>query len=155
MPTGDESYTRELADLIIAEIEDGKSLRQICREHDAILPSRRTIQTWKEADVDGFASRYARAEQDAFDAFDEEILCIADNGSNDTYTDADGNTKVDHEAIQRSRLRIDARKWVYAKRHPERYGDKLDLTTDGEKLNAPTIILGGQASVAATELFGE
>ncbi len=64
---------------------------------------------------------------------------------------------VDHEHIQRSRLRVDARKWIAAKLLPKRYGDKLQHTGDGggpirvrpdlskltdEELNALERILG-------------
>jgi hypothetical protein len=33
------------------------------------------------------------------------------------------------EAIRRSQLRIDTRKWIASKLKPKKYGDKLDTTT--------------------------
>ena len=47
--------------------------------------------------------------------------------SNDTYMDADGNVKTDNEVIQRSKLRVDTRKWLASKMAPKKYGDKLGL----------------------------
>ena len=38
---------------------------------------------------------------------------------------------ANNEHIQRSRLRVDARKWIAAKLLPKRYGDKLQHTGDG------------------------
>ncbi len=56
---------------------------------------------------------------------------IADDGSNDFTKDKDGKAVVDHEHIQRSRLRIDTRKWIASKLLPKRYGDKLQHTGPG------------------------
>ena len=37
----------------------------------------------------------------------------------------------DAEHVQRSKLRVDARKWLMAKAAPRRYGEKLDLNHSG------------------------
>jgi hypothetical protein len=42
---------------------------------------------------------------------------------------------------QMARVEIDARKWFASKFLPKRYGDKLDMTTNGKDL--PTPLLGG------------
>lgn len=55
----------------------------------------------------------------------EEIVEIADDGANDI----DGD-KVDHENVQRSRLRVDARKWVAARLLPKRYGDRIQADVE-------------------------
>lgn len=36
--------------------------------------------------------------------------------------------------MQRSRLRVDTRKFLMAKMKPKKYGDKVDLTSGGEKI---------------------
>ena len=74
--------------------------------------------------------RYARACEDRQEALFDEILDIADEKSKDTKVNEDGVEIVDHENIQRSRLRIDARKWALAKMNPKKYGDKIDHTVD-------------------------
>jgi hypothetical protein len=66
----------------------------------------------------------------------DEIIEIADDDANDYVEnlDKDGKCigyKVDGEAIQRSRLRVDARKWVAAKLRPKKYGDKQQLQHSG------------------------
>lgn len=70
---------------------------------------------------------YARAREVRADKLAEDILTIADDCSNDFYTD-DGNLRIDHDAIARSRLRVDARKWLASKMFPRKYGDKLDVS---------------------------
>src|SRR5260370_5913718 len=55
-----------------------------------------------------------------------EIIEIADDKSGDYVTTSDGKTIVDHENIQRSRLRVDARKWAAARLAPKKYGDRVE-----------------------------
>jgi hypothetical protein len=45
-----------------------------------------------------------------------------------------GEEQINHNVIQRNKLQIDARKWMLGKMQPKKYGDKLDVTTDGDKL---------------------
>ena len=41
----------------------------------------------------------------------------------------------DHEHVQRSKLRVDSRKWLISKYAPQRYGDRMTHTgADGEPL---------------------
>lgn len=71
-----------------------------------------------------------RAREARADRLAEEILAIADDGSNDTYIDAAGNQRTDHDAIARSKLRVDSRKWLASKMFPRKYGEKLDVQTN-------------------------
>ena len=72
--------------------------------------------------------QYASAREAQADKLADDILSIADDGTRDTYTDAEGNERTDQDVIARSRLRVDARKWLASKMAPKKYGDKLDTT---------------------------
>jgi len=76
------------------------------------------------------AATYALAREARADRLAEEILAIADDGSNDTFVDSGGEKRTDHDAIARSKLRVDARKWLASKMFPSKYGDKLDVKTN-------------------------
>jgi hypothetical protein len=65
------------------------------------------------------------------DALFDEALEIADDAAGDWSTDKDGKRVLDHEHVQRSRLRVDTRKWAAGKMAPKRYGDKMQHTGDG------------------------
>ncbi len=65
------------------------------------------------------------------DALFDEALEIADDASGDWTADKDGKKTLDHEHVQRSRLRVDTRKWAAGKLAPKRYGDKLQHTGEG------------------------
>ena len=131
-PTG---YTAELAEAICERLANGESLRAICR--DATMPAESTVRGWARYDREGFSTQYARARDIGLDAMADELLAIADDGSNDTYKTDDGKVIVDHDHIQRSRLRVDTRKWILSKMAPKRYGDRQHLEmagTDGEPI---------------------
>lgn len=69
-----------------------------------------------------------RAREAQADLLAEQILQIADDGTNDTQTDDEGRVRVDQDVIARSRLRVDARKWLASKMAPKKYGDKIEHT---------------------------
>lgn len=68
---------------------------------------------------------YARAREQQADKLVADMLAIADDGMNDTYTDGDGNERTNQDVIARSRLRVDARKWLAGKMNAKKYGDKV------------------------------
>lgn len=71
---------------------------------------------------------YARAREARADKLAEDILTISDDGANDTMVDEHGKKVVNQDVIQRSRLRVDSRKWLASKMLPKKYGEKLDVT---------------------------
>ena len=89
------------------------------------MPGRRTVFKWLEVHK-AFQHQYARAREAQADALADEILDIADESDNDIVTDGEGNERTNHEAIARSRLRVDARKWLAGKLRPKVYGDKAE-----------------------------
>lgn len=116
-------YTPELAAQICTHIADGMSLRAIAAMDG--MPHQATIMAWLDGSRPDFSEQYARAREAQADKLAEEILSIADDGRSDTYIDAEGNIKSDPEVIQRSKLRVDTRKWLASKMAPKKYGDKL------------------------------
>ena len=82
---------------------------------------------WLDGRHPEFSEQYARAREAQADKLAEEALQIADDGRSDTYVDGDGNVKTDTEVIQRSKLRVDTRKWLASKMAPKKYGDKVAI----------------------------
>ena len=75
------------------------------------------------------------------DRFFREIIEIADDASGDFITTSDGKRVVDHENIQRSRLRVDARKWAAARLAPKKYGDLISHDVKGPEPNIHPAVL--------------
>lgn len=114
---------------ICNRIANGESLRQIADDKD--MPAASTVFVWL-SDDSAFAEQYARAREAQADAIFDEILLIADDGRNDwmerkDQEDANMGWRENGEALNRSRLRIDARKWMAGKLRPKKYGEKLEL----------------------------
>jgi hypothetical protein len=119
--TRPSGFTQQIADLICERIADGESLRKICLDDD--LPSKSSVFKWL-GENPAFSDQYARAREAQADTMADEILDISDDGRNDTY-ETDSGTVTNHDVIARSRLRVDARKWLASKMAPKKYGDKL------------------------------
>ncbi len=126
-------YSPELAAEICSRLATGMSLRTMCLADD--MPCAKTIFRWFQKYPE-FCQQYARAKEESADALVEEITDIADDGTNDWMQkhDAGGENigwQVNGEHIQRSKLRVDARKWIASKLKPKRYGDRLEHTGPG------------------------
>ena len=137
---GVTTYTDEIANEICSRLVDGKSLKKICEMED--MPSKSTVFKWL-SENESFSDKYARAREAQADTLADEIIDIADDGENDTYEDDEGNVRTNQDVIARSRLRVDARKWIASKLKPKKYGDKLtqELTgKDGKDLSIVNIL---------------
>ena len=126
------NFTQEMGDEILAGIAEGNSLRTVLKAEG--MPCMSTVFKWLREEA-GFSENYEKALASRADAFGEDILAIADNTENDTHTTtyADGveRTSPNTEWISRSRLRVDARKWLASKHHPKRYGDMVTQKVTG------------------------
>jgi hypothetical protein len=121
----------------IATTEYG--LTVILQENDD-YPSVATVLRWlTEENKAEFRDMYARAKEQQAEYMAKKIIDLADDNSNDMVAGESG-LSPNSAAVQRSRLQVDTRKWLMAKLAPRKYGDKLDVTTDGEKINTPIII---------------
>lgn len=120
------AYTLELAAEVCRRISAGESLRQVCR--DESMPCTATVMKWAR-EIPAFTEQYTKARKDLLEYWAEEILDIADDGSNDWIKrekeEGRIETVVDSEHINRSRLRVDTRKWLLSKLDAKKYGDKL------------------------------
>lgn len=135
------SFTPELGAAICERLALGESLREICASDD--MPCRSTVMNWlvsagTREELGVFLDQYTRAREAQAETIFDEILEIADDATNDWMERRlpSGETieVVNQEHIQRSRLRIDSRKWMAAKLQPKKYGDRIDVTSGGEKI---------------------
>lgn len=134
-------YSDELANRILERLADGESLRKICAGDD--MPHRSTVFRWLAGDKT-FRDLYALAKEAQADAFADDVVAIADaplraetvtetmkavslgnNGGSELQPVTETRTS---DAVERSKLMVDARKWAAAKLAPKKYGDKLELS---------------------------
>lgn len=120
-------YTAEIAVRICEGLAEGRSLRDVCFDDD--MPAESTVRLWALEDREGFSAQYARAREIGYHAMADDLVDIADNGMNDWMErrgEEDAGWVANGEHIQRSRLRVDARKWMLSKVLPKIYGEKID-----------------------------
>ena len=126
-------YTPEIAQEICEKLAEGQTLREVCRADH--LPDERTVRRWALGNVNGFSPQYAEAREIGYHVMADELLEIADNGTNDWMErngqDSEG-WQANGEHVQRSRLRLDTRKWMLSKVLPKIYGDKVIHGGEGE-----------------------
>jgi len=122
------TYSEEIALAICEKVANGQGMREICRADD--MPAMSTVFLWLKNHGD-FQSFYTTAKDTMAEYLFEEMLDIADEASNDFMTRKVGDDKtekvVDHEHINRSKLRVDTRKWMLAKLLPKKYGEKIEV----------------------------
>jgi len=115
------------------------SMRTICERLDIPVG---TVLAWLSREPT-FQEKYARAKEMQADILAEEILDISDDGSNDLMTIVKGDISYEQEnkeVVNRSKLRVDSRKWIASKLKPKKYGDRMALTgSDGGPLEIKQI----------------
>ena len=119
-------FSEELGDLICERIARGESVRKICK--DESMPARKTVHLWfLDENKKEFLHKYEIACDIRADELFDELEEIADIP--DTT-----------ESPMRSRLRVDTRKWYLSKVLPKKFGEKIDVTSGGEKIDNITRI---------------
>lgn len=120
-----DKRTPELEMEILNRLATGESLRQICRDDHMPVPS--AVIQWTQKDPE-FAEQYTRAREQGYLDMADELLEICDDGTNDWMKregkDGEEYWQLNGEHLQRSKLRVDTRKWVLSKMLPKVYGDK-------------------------------
>lgn len=138
---------------IFDEMVKGSSVRNIlhpAKRDKEELPSYVTFLEWLSSDED-LAKRYARAMEWRAEGLLEDTIDIADDTSNDLVIDKEIDgiriMKPDKDHILRTRLKIEARQFALRKMAPKKYGEKLDVTTDGKELTTSKIDLSYNGSL--------
>ena len=138
---------------IIQGLISGESLNALCRKPG--MPSKPTVLRWLAASEE-FCAQYARAKAIGAEAMAEDLLEIVDDGRNDWMErlgpDGQGTGWVlNGEAVRRSQLRADTRKWLLSKLAPKKYGEKLavggaeDLPPIAHAITGELVISPGEA----------
>ena len=90
------------------------------------MPGQTTVFRWLADPARAeFREQYARAREAALMAYEEDILDLSEAAL--TYTDKEGNERIDQGDVARRKLRADNLKWLMSKLAPKKYGDKLEL----------------------------
>ena len=119
------------------------------------MPDKATVFRWLSAEGNkDFCKQYIRAREAQADSLVDDILSIADDARND-WMKRNGENATGYqengEALRRSALRIDARKWLAGKMAPKKYGDKQHLERACRPRRRPDHAGGADHGEAAKE----
>lgn len=134
---------------IIDWLYEGGSILGYCQQEGR--PKRRTIYDWVDADPE-FGAQFARAREAGAGTLIDLAQSVADDGSNDTYTDDEGNQRTDHDVVARSKLRVDTLFKRAACYCPRLYGTKVAVGGDA---SAPAIKVEQTPGPAAPQSAAE
>lgn len=124
-------FSQEIFDTVCERLAGGESLRSISR--DEKMPTNTAIFNWINKDRQ-LLEQYTRAREFQAEMMFDDLLDIADDARNDwmeRHGKDDAGWVANGEHIQRSRLRVETRKWAASKLLPKKYGDRLDLNHSG------------------------
>lgn len=129
MPGGRPSkYSTKLAKEICLQLAQGKPMIKICA--DPKMPTYVTTLDWRTEGSPRFkkefSDMYDRARRDQADFYAEQCLQIADQSEGDVMETDDGRNLTNYENINRSKLRVDTRKWFASKMFPRNWGEKQE-----------------------------
>lgn len=127
--------TQEQIDEVCAQVANGKTLRQIGAFFGVDAG---TILKWI-AETPEFTQQYARARDSAADLFETEIIEAA--------------MSVGPETAAADRVKIDALKWVAARRAPKKYGDRVAQEISGPEGSAVKVDVNMTAEDAYKRLL--
>lgn len=132
-----------IVNTVCDRIARGELVKDVCAELQ-IDPAQ--IRQWTAVD-ETLATLYTRARIDQAHAFAEQAISIADGADDETQgrieamASAVANVDKDFEkdrilnalaaaAVQRDRIRVDARKWMASKLAPKLYGERQQVDVD-------------------------
>lgn len=120
------------ADAIIEWISAGKTLRDWCRENNLAFG---TVYAWLGKDNE-FFERFARAREIGHEVIAEECLEIIDTQAEMAGSTSDGGESWHRDSAHVSWLknRAEMRLKLLAKWNPKKWGDKVDVTSDGKQV---------------------
>lgn len=98
-------------------------MRSAIQDDQVKIPAK-TFFEWIDKD-ENKRNQYARAMELRAELIFEEIMDIADDQVADVLINDKGEEIINHNVINRARLRVDARKWMLGKMNPKKYSDKI------------------------------
>jgi hypothetical protein len=129
------SYSDTIIETICEQLCEGIPLAQICQKQG--MPGLRTVYDW-EGSKPGVSARIARAREVGEEVIMAGVLDIIDAPPQRVKTRA--GSFVDSGEVANRRMRAEYRLKLLAKWNPRKWGEKIDMTTNGNDLSPTRVI---------------
>ena len=120
----------DIQERLVAEIQTGRSLRQVCADDG--MPDIRTVTRWLVSDA-AFAHKYARARMAQADVLFDRMEAVEEAVS--------AGTMDSHAA----RVVLDSMRWRASKLAPKVYGDRLDVNVSDTRISITGALAAAQS----------
>jgi hypothetical protein len=120
----------EIQNRFLAEIQTGRSLRQVCQDDG--MPHASTVMRWMQAFPD-FANKYARARTAQADTLFDRMEAVEEAVA--------AGTMDSHAA----RVVLDSMRWRASKLAPKVYGDRLDVQVSDTRISISGALQAAQS----------
>lgn len=128
------SYTKEKGDEICSLVAEGMSLKSICLRDG--MPDKSTFFRWLR-EYGELRDNYNTSIDQRTEAQHEMLLDMGDEALNDIQT---VDFKASNAVVSAYKLKSDNFKWVMARMKPKKYGDKLDVMSDGKAIKGNVMV---------------
>ncbi len=121
------AYSEAIAHELVERISAGEFLVTICNDEN--MPTMRRCNQWMRENID-FQGAYKDAIERRLDIFEDQLITICDDASKDFRLVNKRGKQVrvfDPEAILRSKLRVEARRWHLKAYRPAKWGETSTL----------------------------
>lgn len=126
-------FTAPLGKALCKMLASGMTLNEVCRR--PLMPPESTVRSWAIDPAHPFSAKYVRAREIGYAKMADQIIDIADHSVNDymrrVTKDGGVETLINREVLERTRLRIETRKWLLSKALPKMFGDKVAVDHSG------------------------
>lgn len=113
----------EVIDGVLTAIAEGSTVTAAAAQF-MIKPEK--FHSWVMRDP-LLTERYEEARKIQAEMMLDEMIQISDDGGNDKIHDDNGRVRVDYDVVQRSRLRLEQRRWHMSKVNPHKFSDKMQI----------------------------
>jgi hypothetical protein len=141
------NYTPEIGEYVAEQLSLGRSLKNIvdtARAQDPNFPDYSSFLKFACDPDHHFFEIHRFGRELQWRRYAEQVVEISDDATNDYMVqegkDGEMSWKINGEHIQRSRLRVDTRKWLLSRVLPKEYGDEVGKESAAQvqiNVNAP------------------
>ncbi len=137
------TWSTEKIEAVMIELATGCTITKACRKIGITEDEQKSLYPLLFHDK-GLRKMYDEARKLQAESFVDEIIDISD----DTDEDRLENGRPNNEVVNRSKLKVDTRKWIMGKMVNRRFGERKHIDLTGEiHVNHAAVLTGGRKRV--------
>lgn len=137
------AWPTEKIEAVMIELSTGITISKACRRLNITADQQKNLYPLLFSDK-GLRKLYDEARKFQAENFVDQLIDIADDTDNDRLE----NGRPNNEVVNRSKLKVDTRKWIMGKMVNRRFGERKQIDLSGEiNVNHAAVLTGGRKRV--------